>query len=65
MGGYGLLLGCFGFGAILGAILMPRVRQNLTADGVVIAGTLVFAIAVILNKYLVWNITNKKFCFSV
>lgn len=44
-GGYGLLLGCFGLGAIAGAILMPRVRQHLTADGVVIAATVVFALA--------------------
>ncbi|WP_257237157.1 MFS transporter [Nostoc sp. 'Peltigera malacea cyanobiont' DB3992] len=51
-GGYGLLLGCFGFGAIVGAILMPQVRQHLTIDGVVIAGTLVFAIATLILAFI-------------
>ncbi|WP_442940620.1 MFS transporter [Nostoc sp.] len=51
-GGYGLLLGCFGFGAIVGAILMPRLRQHLTADGVVIAGTFVFAIATLILAFI-------------
>jgi MFS family permease len=47
-GGYGLLLGCFGIGAIGGAILMPRVRQHLSSDGVVVAATLVFAVATLI-----------------
>ncbi|MEH2125944.1 MFS transporter [Nostoc sp.] len=51
-GGYGLLLGCFGLGAILGAILMPQVRQHLTGDGVVIAGTLVFAVATLILAFI-------------
>ncbi|MDF5734208.1 MULTISPECIES: MFS transporter [unclassified Nostoc] len=51
-GGYGLLLGCFGLGAIVGAILMPQVRQHLTIDGVVIAGTLVFAIATLILAFI-------------
>ncbi|WP_375495674.1 MFS transporter [uncultured Nostoc sp.] len=51
-GGYGLLLGSFGFGAIIGAILMPRVRQHLTADGVVIVATLVFAIAILILAFI-------------
>ncbi|MBN3962653.1 MFS transporter [Nostoc sp. NMS8] len=51
-GGYGLLLGSFGFGAIIGAILLPRVRQHLTADGVVIAGTLVFAVATLILAFI-------------
>jgi MFS family permease len=51
-GGYGLLLGCFGLGAIAGAILLPRVRQNLTTDGVVIVATVVFAIVTLILAFI-------------
>src|SRR3989442_1777242 len=32
--GYGALLGCFGFGAIVGAACLPRVKSRLTVDAV-------------------------------
>jgi MFS family permease len=41
--GYGVLLGCFGLGALLGAAAMPRVRERLSVDGLVAAAILVFA----------------------
>jgi MFS family permease len=41
--GYGLLLGSFGLGALLGAALLPRLRSKLTVDGVVVFATLLFA----------------------
>jgi MFS family permease len=41
--GYGLLLGCFGGGAMLGATLLPRLRRNLSVDGLVAAAIVVFA----------------------
>lgn len=41
--GYGLLLGCFGLGALLGAAALPRVRERLSVDGVVAFAILVFA----------------------
>src|SRR5438876_179022 len=41
--GYGLLLGCLGAGAIVGAAFLPRVRERLTSDRLVLAGTAVFA----------------------
>jgi MFS family permease len=41
--GYGLLLGCFGLGALLGAIVLPRVREKLSMDGVVVTSILIFA----------------------
>ena len=41
--GYGLLLGSFGLGALLGAALLPRMRQRLSVDGVVAFAILVFA----------------------
>jgi MFS family permease len=41
--GYGLLLGCFGLGALMGAAAMPKVRERLSVDGLVAAAILVFA----------------------
>src|SRR5207249_2500191 len=41
--GYGLLLGCLGAGAIVGAAFLPRLRERLTSDRLVLAGTAVFA----------------------
>ncbi|MCA1844730.1 MAG: MFS transporter [Actinobacteria bacterium] len=34
-GGYGILLGCFGFGAVLSAVLLPRLRARWSTDAVV------------------------------
>ncbi|MGQ9366738.1 MFS transporter [Azospirillum sp. ST 5-10] len=42
-GFYGLLLGAVGAGAVGGAVLLPRLRERLGADGVVLAGALVTA----------------------
>ena len=41
--GYGVLLGCFGLGALLGALALPRLREKLSVDGVVGAAILLFA----------------------
>src|SRR5262249_9405843 len=41
--GYGVLLGCFGFGALVGAAALPRVREKLSVDGVVVFSIIVFA----------------------
>jgi MFS family permease len=41
--GYGVLLGCFGLGALLGALALPRLREKLSVDGVVAAAILIFA----------------------
>ena len=41
--GYGLLLGCFGLGALAGAAVLPRLRQVSSMDGVVAAATIVYA----------------------
>jgi predicted MFS family arabinose efflux permease len=41
--GYGVMLGCFGMGALLGAAAMPKVRERLSVDGLVVAAILVFA----------------------
>src|SRR5260221_7465754 len=35
--GYGLLLGCIGLGAIIGAWLLPKIRERLSVNGLVAA----------------------------
>ena len=42
--GYGILLGCFGFGAVLGAVVMQQVRARWSAEAVVSGGTLIFGV---------------------
>lgn len=42
-GGYGLLLGAVGVGAVGGAFLLPAVRRALGANGTLAAGAVVFA----------------------
>jgi MFS family permease len=43
--GYGLLVGFFGTGALLGAALLPRLRRQFSVDGVVGFAIVVFAAA--------------------
>jgi MFS family permease len=45
-GGYGVLLGCFGFGAVLSAVLLPRFRARWSTDAVV-AGSIAALAAVL------------------
>src|SRR5579863_5380042 len=45
--GYGVLLGCFGFGAVLGALVMQRARSRWSADLIVSAGVAVFGLTTI------------------
>lgn len=44
-GGYGLLLGAVGVGAVLGTGLLPRIRARWSLDAVVAGGSLAFALA--------------------
>jgi MFS family permease len=41
--GYGMLLGCFGLGALMGAAALPKMRERLSVDGLVAFAILVFA----------------------
>lgn len=47
-GGYGLLLGCVGAGAVGGATLLPRMRAHLSADQILAAGSLAAAVTALL-----------------
>ena len=42
---YGLLLGCFGLGAVFGALIMQRARQRWSTEAVVAAGVAIFGAA--------------------
>jgi MFS family permease len=42
--GYGALLGCFGLGAMAGAVVLPRLRRQLAVDGLVGVAIVVFAL---------------------
>ncbi|MGT2452571.1 MFS transporter [Cupriavidus basilensis] len=43
-GGYGLLLACVGAGAIGGALVLPRLRQLLSPDRLVLGASVIFAL---------------------
>jgi MFS family permease len=47
-GGYGLLLGALGVGAIGGAFLLPRLRASLSANAMVAVASLVYTAALVV-----------------
>jgi predicted MFS family arabinose efflux permease len=47
-GGYGLLLGCVGVGAVGGALLLPRLRAVLGAGGQLTAGSLCLCLVALI-----------------
>ncbi|MCX4767209.1 MFS transporter [Streptomyces sp. NBC_01275] len=47
-GGYGLLLAAVGTGAVAGALVLPRLRQRLGANGMLAFGTLVIALVLVV-----------------
>lgn len=50
--GYGLLLAFFGVGALLAAVLLPRLRTRLSVDGLIVSAIIVFALGVLATGYL-------------
>jgi MFS family permease len=46
--GYGLLNGCVGAGAVLGAVLLPRARARFSAETLVLASSVVFSGALVV-----------------
>jgi MFS family permease len=46
--GYGVLLGCFGCGAVLGALVMERARSRWSADVIVSVGIPIFGLTTIV-----------------
>jgi predicted MFS family arabinose efflux permease len=41
--GFGVLLGTFGVGALMGATILPRLKRRLSVDGVVATAIVIFA----------------------
>ena len=46
--GYGILNGSMGFGAVIGATLLPRVRRKLSADAIIATATGVFVATLLI-----------------
>ena len=51
-GGYGLLLGCVGLGAVAGAAVLPRLRAGLTAGALLTISSLGLAAVALVLGYL-------------
>ena len=47
-GGYGLLLAALGIGAVLGAVVLPRLRRLLSDNQLLVAGSLTYALVLTL-----------------
>ena len=45
--GYGLLLGALGVGSIAGALALPRLRATLSSNALLLAASLVYAVALV------------------
>jgi MFS family permease len=78
--GYGLLNGCIGAGAVLGAVLLPRIRARFSGEQIVVGASLVFAVtllvlafvhrtplivAVLLAAGMAWTSTTSTFNIAV
>ncbi len=50
--GYGVLLGCIGLGAVTGAFVLPRVREKVSTDLLIVSATVVFASSTLALAYL-------------
>jgi MFS family permease len=50
--GYGILNGCIGVGAVVAAIWLPRVRQRMSADKIVAAAAVVFAVTLLVMAWV-------------
>lgn len=50
--GYGVLLGCLGLGAVIGAFVLPKVRRKVSTDALLVGATMIYAIATVALAYL-------------
>ena len=59
--GFGVLLGCMGIGAVVAAVLLPKLQTKLSAEGTLSAGTLAFAgfviaLSFVHQSWLAWAV---------
>jgi predicted MFS family arabinose efflux permease/quinol monooxygenase YgiN len=52
--GYGILLGCIGIGAVIGAWSLPKIRERLSTNNLVAVATIVFALTTVSLGYVRW-----------
>ena len=50
--GYGILMGCIGLGAVIGAVLQPHLRRRLSADAIVTMAALAFAVTLLIMAWV-------------
>ncbi len=50
--GYGLLNACIGIGAVTGAILLPKIRIRFSADVIVAAAAVIFAVTLLVMAFM-------------
>jgi MFS family permease len=60
--GYGALLGCMGAGAVLGAILLKRLRKKTSANAISVAATLLFALATLALALVLNAWSPERLC---
>lgn len=51
-GGYGIMLGCIGVGAICGALLLPRLRKRFNPDQLMTLASIMFAITMLALAFI-------------
>ena len=49
--GYGILNGCLGVGAVVGAALLPRVRRQFSSSTIILAAALAFAASLLILAF--------------
>lgn len=50
--GFGALFGCIGVGALVGAVILPRMREMFSSDLLVKGGTAAFALVILAMAYV-------------
>ncbi|WP_336777103.1 MFS transporter [Pantoea sp. USHLN256] len=62
-GGYGIMLGCIGVGAICGALLLPRMRKRFNPDRLMVLASIMFAITMLALAFIrhIWLLNAFEF----
>ncbi|WP_318362600.1 MFS transporter [Enterobacter sp.] len=51
-GGYGIMLGCIGVGAVCGALLLPRMRKRFNPDRLMVLASVMFAVTMLALAFV-------------